>query len=779
MKSRLFIINLLLTCCFSVYACGPEEPIDPKYHWLFYTGYNVDANWQYALDERFKDENISFWHHYVKESVSRNSVEKALYSIDFLNIYTKNDFFRYLIKNKDTIALKYWKNLKISDPDVMKKHIWRQSAWYYSDSEKFDEYDNILTNVNNVEELNESSIAKCKNSDIRNRYVLQVMRKYFYDDDFQKCVKIWKKYGQKIPKSELRTVCLNYYGGALLRLGRKSEAATVYASIGYFHTNLHYDPAVLRSTYHQNPNNKYFEFMLQQFVNFYFDHPKKSKAEAFNLLADEVVRDGKSNNPALWKSAQAAIAYIDRNNDRALKLLKESKQLRGTPIVKENIRMMQLLFNSTRTDNDSLYEETLYPDLKWLSDQIIKDIQKNDTIFWKYDSYCLNGSSLRDTSNIILHRFKVLRRAVFLGIIPHFERTKQPYKVVSYLNFFNEIFNFDKRVRAFSREGKLVEFYVKDNGFSYSGYKYPPIYCGKTSHDSEKIYDSLTYQLNFDYNTSLFEYLDTANVETLLQYVSFLRSGGKTTMERFILKNSYKDLNFFYEIIGTKYLRKEQYSTASSYFRKVSDNFRKTQNIYEYLDEKRNPFAEKWITNQTYKGKFQLSFNPTEEYAKNPSKLTFCEIMMLLRKESELAKTAEERAYAAYAYALGLYQSNLGNAWALSRYSSHWDDTFKNLEDLSKDADPKQKRLQKNVDSWLNKAMKLNKDDIFTLKCKILHSKYRGKMKETIKVRESSGSFVYFSSYKGFRKDVRTTFCDRWQDYDAGNHHWGRSVWYY
>ncbi len=757
--------------CFSADGCVGGYEVDPQYHWFFYTGYPGEGDWQRVLDEQFRKENIEFWHQYVKKSVSRKSVEDALYRVYCLNNKTGNDFFRYLIKHNDTTALQYWQSLKVTDEAAIKEVAWKQSAWYYNVGHYDDWCDptdpskqKMDVSIFKVRELDESCIIQCNNRHIRNRYVLQLMRKYFYCAEYQKCVSVWDSYGKNIPQSVLRTQCQNYYGGALLRLKRKAEAAVVYANIGYCDINLHYDPAVLRTIYQQTPNNECFEFMLQQFVNYYFDHPKAERAMAFNRLADEVLREGKTRNPALWKSAQAALAYINRNHEDALKILKEAEKLQGTAMVKENIRLMKLLFNSTRSDNDSLYEETLYPDLKWLSNKINSDLKKSDIEYFKYDK--TYGALYPDCSieyqhpSLAAHYVKVFRRVIFLGVIPHFERMNQSHKVIAYLNLYTEVYYNDKKIRNLARKGKFIAK-VNESGKCY---KHPPI-------RREGYIDTLSYCLNFDYGTKLFQYIDTVNVETLLQYVTFIRSGGQTPMEKYLIRNSYKDLNYFYELIGTKYLRQEQYAKAIPYFQKVSEEFLKTQNIAEYFDDKHNPFVERWITNKELQGKFKLSFNPADAYAKNPSKLNFCQIMLRLSKECKSAKTDEERANAAYAYALGLYQSYKGRAWFLSNYGISYVDLGNFLEDLTENDDPQLRLWQINVNRRLDQALTYRKDRIFSLKCEILHSQHRKDLQVIVQHK--------YASEKKFKKDVRNVFCDRWRDYGKNNADWKNSVWYY
>ena len=124
-------------------ACIVPGPVDPKDHWIFYLGYSTDCildgnSWQDNLNERFREENITFWHNYVNQSVSREAVENALYYEYLLNDMTKNEFFRYLIENKEQYkeALQYWLRFKAHHLQEAKEIRWMQSAWWYPESDQ-------------------------------------------------------------------------------------------------------------------------------------------------------------------------------------------------------------------------------------------------------------------------------------------------------------------------------------------------------------------------------------------------------------------------------------------------------------------------------------------------------------------------------------------------------------------------------------------------------------------------------------------------------------------
>ncbi len=766
MKSRLFLISgILMLSCLTAFPCGYPDPIEPQWHWFFYTGYNSPAQaWQQQLNQAFREENITFWHNRVKGKVSREEVEAALYDLYILNEQTDNKFFRYLYDHNDKEALGYWTLLKTSDSDYIHQAVWERSEWYYSEKtgERYwyddDELPRYDLSISQVETLDEGAIRSCKDKEIRNRFLLQVMRKCFYARDYQGCIVLWERYGKAVPESVLRKQCLNYYAGALRRVDRDAEAAIVYASIGFYDPRLHYDVEVLRKIYEKEPDSKAFEFMVQEFVNTYFDQsrrrryspdfdysdpagyliPDTRKSEAFNALADEIVRDGKNRNPALWVSAKAALAYINGETDSALRLITEANRLRGSDAVKDNIRMMRLVFNSTRNDIDAKYETLLLPDLQWL----VRTIEKEGVPYWwEYD---IGAAIPEDTNFTALHHIKILRRTILLGVIPHFERCGMAFKSMAYLNFYEEFMADDnmKKVRNYARKGMLREGVGL---FGSTVYFHPPIYREEylSEYDYDHSYttngklvlvaDSITWQKNFDYNTQFFNYMDTTSIANVRQYLRFMQSGGRTAAEKFVLRHSYRDPSFYNELIATKYMRLEHYDSALVCLRIMSPDFPNKQNIAEYIGTKyRNPFAEGWITRKQNKANFGLPFNPAAEYDKKPSKATFCQLMLRLRKMAETDPSEEIRAKAAYAYAVGLFRST--------------------------------------------------RDYVFTTKCKVLHSRERKALEHEVKNTVTWGSYTYTSTEKEFIPEVRELLCDRASDYDYSplcSEEWRESVWHY
>lgn len=625
MKSKKYIVSviaLLLSC--KAMACYFGGYADPVNHYLFFLGYpstsccsNYYQEWRTKYNKLLHDENVAFWHKYTGKKVSAEEVEKAIYSGEKPS--GKYAFYEYLIKLNDTVAINYWNVVNCDYNSVLR---WERSVWYYPTKEDEEQ----LHSEKLPYEIDINSIAHCPNRDIRNRYALQLMRMAFSKEDYKLVTEVWNKYGKKIPASALRTHCKSYYAGAMQHLGHKTEAAIAFAEIEYYNYWLHYDVNVVKTVYQHQPNCKSLEFIVQQIVNQHFDdcygwnkksrNYQKQKSDAFNSLADFILTDGKSKKPALWKSAQAAFAYTNGDRDLAFRLVQQADSLKGTKNVKENIRMMRLLcLASDTTKNDTVYENDLLPDLRWLVAQIRKD-QKTNKEGFSYDA----DFEYEDVSNFAQHRAKIMRRTVLLEIVQHFNKKGMPQRSLAYLDMYSNLINVD------------VDYWDKS-----------------------------------DYATPFFVYADTTNVENVKQHVTFLKSGGESDMDKFLISNSSKNYTLLCELIGTKYMRKEMWNTAIVYLRLVPEKFLKSQNIEPYLSSS-NPFREQWITSSK-QGKYSLAESPWKEYHDNPTKLQFCKTMKKLKKLSSNGKDAATRAEARYAYTVGLYQATLGKNWSLTRYA--------------------------------------------------------------------------------------------------------------
>ena len=642
MRLQIFTVSaLLLFSVCRVQACGGYYHIDPKEHYIFYLGYPEEkyTEWKNRTEIEFRAENIDFWHRYVRKKVSAKDVEEAIYSGKMPS--SRYKFFDQLIKSNDTLALKYW-NI-VNAPD---NYSWSTSDWYYPTSEESrQEASSFASN-----KLSLSTVAQCGDKSLRDRFAFQLMRRAFHSGSFKLCAEVWNKFGHSIPESALRTQCKSYYAGALLYTGREADAAVAFAEVGYYEKWLHYDIDILRQIYKSQPNCPSLEFIVQQVVNAHFDRclphydhkpdyeAEMKKAAEFNALANEVLAEGKTENPAMWKSAQAAFSYINANKRLALSQINEASKMKGSNAVKENVRLMRTIFLAASDNKGDTYESALLPDLKWLVSQV-----KSEGLYCNENYMCYENFE-----GLPQFHMKVLRRTVLVEIVSHFEKAGQPERCLAYLNMFAEATGTSHSVE--------VKPIPKDmDPLSWNAFKDPA--------SGQYVYHE---GYRSDYGTRFFVYADTAKPETIKKYMAFIRSKGKSDMDKFLIANNYKDFDFCNELIGTKYLRSAQWDSAIAYLKKVPAKFLASQNIAGYLPH-HNPFREEWISNGK-QGRYNLPILPAELYDNNPTKLNFCQLMKQLQGYTADSDPAI-RANAQYAYALALYQMTQFQAWPLTQYS--------------------------------------------------------------------------------------------------------------
>ncbi len=405
-----------------------------------------------------------------------------------------------------------------------------------------------------------------------------------------------------------------------------------FAEIGVCQNWFTYNTKVLKDIYNDQPNCKSLEFVVQHLVNKHFDekyetrflfpkasrHTLKKHSDDFNNLANYILADNRSNNPALWKSAQAAFAYIDGDKQLALNLIQQAQSLEGTSNVKTNIQLMSLLFHAADTTAGNNYETNLLPDLKHLVNLVKKDVKK-----LHYDNYDIDGydiyispdhrwygynieaplnhirilrRTIIDGYDIYispdhrwygynieapLNRIKILRRTILVEIAEHFKKTGQNERLLAYLNMYSEITG---------QRHKPKDIVMPKN--------YKPIYRRSDEYSSKYYGRIIRRELSrTDYFTRFFKFADTTSIENLKKHIAFLKSGGETEMDKLLIGNSYRDYRYLYELLGTKYLRIEQWDSSITYLQQVPTKFLITQNIYPYI-ENRNPFNEEWITNK-------------------------------------------------------------------------------------------------------------------------------------------------------------------------------------
>jgi hypothetical protein len=200
-------------------------------------------------------------------------------------------------------------------------------------------------------------------------------------------------------------------------------------------------------------------------------------------------------------------------------------------------------------------------------------------------------------------------------------------------------------------------------------------------------------QRNIDFYTDVFDWMNTLPIINVIEYKQQLQSGGNTAFERFLAAKCYKNDNYLNEIIGTKYIRLEQFDMAVEYLSNVSKKYVKTLNIYGYLYH--DPFMEPHNT---------VGYDePYPDY-----KLNFAIRMLDLQRIKEIVQNEDLKAEATFQYAWGLRRATT-DCWALIDYK--WEDGRE-----------WQKSMALHAKQVMNSAMNLSTDDELKAKCVIANT---------------------------------------------------------
>ena len=280
------------------YPCGYYETVGDEYTYMFKI-YDYDEYFLWNRNNIFRSNNIKFWYKYTHGNVDSTVIEKALYecSADDIDNGT-NVFFVYLHKINDAEALRYWSVIKTFSAKM-------NDPWYYPNRAEKREISRLIEEIDGI--LNSRTSEQLKE-----RYMYVLMQMLFYMKQYGTCRDIWETRKFVWNDKELELRCLLYYAGALFYSGRETEAADIYADNGEWQNFRYFDKSVafMNKLYAASPNSKAFMFFVQNYLNQQQDKRAFNSCDDFIALCEKAVSEKKSDDPALWQSALAHIAFL-------------------------------------------------------------------------------------------------------------------------------------------------------------------------------------------------------------------------------------------------------------------------------------------------------------------------------------------------------------------------------------------------------------------------------------------------------------------------------------
>ncbi len=238
-----------------------------------------------------------------------------------------------------------------------------QDTWEYPTKEELAERKEILQGM----------VARCSayNGRLRSQYTLMLMRANMILGNHSANKDLWERKSSGLIDSVYKEMMENIYAGALIHLGETEKANEIFLrqgdlislkwSVREFH-NL----AGIKSVYSKSPDSPALPYLIQVFVNNFQETQDafKSAAETdyeldpsgdghewmvlqkdmqeFLVLADQVLAEGKTSSPCLWKTASGALLCLSGDYRKAVAELTAAESLKGTRAEKNNARAIRL-----------------------------------------------------------------------------------------------------------------------------------------------------------------------------------------------------------------------------------------------------------------------------------------------------------------------------------------------------------------------------------------------------------------------------------------------------
>lgn len=470
--------------------------------------------------------------------------------------------------------------------------------------------------------------AEYEGTKLKPQYALLQMRANMQLKRHEQNKKYWESTASKLPASVYKEMMENIYAGALFNLGDRNKSAEIFARQGD-RTSIRWalrgyrNLAGVKKLYSDNPNSIALAYLVSEFVNSFqemLDNQgdeewtkmngkvpiQASEAQSFVAFANQVVAENKTTNPCMWKTAVGMVNYLLKNQKQAETDMAQAVTLAGLQRSKDNARCVRLLVMAA---SSAVKSDFMVSELQWLEQKASSE---------KESDYCFSNA---------------LDRIYMQELADKYKRTG----------------NTNMRLATIARMSERV---CQSSEYHYR--------AKNTKEDS----------WNSDYHSDIFVAIDDLSAEDTESFFNFLTQSHSDPLESYLCKNSYAGADYWYDLIGTKYLGEAQFEKAISFLQKVNLAFLNKQNISHYLAN-RDFKVEKWFKRQKSEGEWWDGSDDgmnKGHFTVNP-KLAFCKDMVSLMKTYKKATDMEECRKAAYQLGARLYQASYkGDCWYLTDY---------------------------------------------------------------------------------------------------------------
>ena len=351
--NRFIAISLVLACCQSAFAC---LWIETHNYYLFHV-YDSEE-----FHTRVDKTTLNNWKAYL------GSTEDYYY-------FNADEVRTFAEGKGDALMASYVSNLEKyleCASSVMSER------WEYPTKEELDKRKQTLIAVRQYAQGKLSTR-------LRSQHALLFMRCNMLLGNHAENVTFWEQRAVNFIETVYKDMMKNIYAGALLRTGNPDKAGQLFAEMGdwsslmtQFYEKRSYQ--AIRAEYLRDANSAVLPFLVQDFVNnaqeavdaneqgklFVRDITKQEALQMIQLAA-QVIKDGKSQVPALWMSAKAWLEFLFYSHKQALTDINEAVALDGTEWMKNCARVLKFYISASEKPIDAQFDEYVAGELKWLN----------------------------------------------------------------------------------------------------------------------------------------------------------------------------------------------------------------------------------------------------------------------------------------------------------------------------------------------------------------------------------------------------------------------------
>ena len=450
---------------------------------------------------------------------------------------------------------------------------------------------------------------------------------------------LWTTKASHFKESPWRPAMQGLYARALLKRGQHLRACDIYALIGDTRSikaamGNYRNLAGIKAVFAKNTNSPALNYLVQDFVNNVQEtldqKPQNADDEAWLRTIDaravyhneamQFVRFAQTaaDNPdvkpaAMWLSAAAMVNYLFGNQKQAAALADRAVAVGGTQRMHDNERAIRLLVSTRSNKPTREYTDYLLGEMKWLDTKIAEERSEAD-----------------EYSN---HYTDVKDRVVHKGLEPMFRAAGHDNTALALCAMMNG----------------------EENGF------YDDINRAEAEKEGR---DADGRDLDMEYGpwSEYFCKMDSLSADRLADYYRYLTAKHDSPFEQYCVSRSYRNADYFNDLIGTKLLAEGRFAEAAERLEKVPTAFLSKQNISAYA-ALRHYDTPRWFGRQ----RVEDTYEPVA--VKRNIKLDYCRDMEQLISKYRLAREGEAKEQMAYDLAVRYYQASCyGDCWFLTHY---------------------------------------------------------------------------------------------------------------